>query len=101
MTLVACSVTRRSSPFEPDAMFTSTTARKRLSSAAVTVGSLDTGAVCSDKSNDSVSWVRPGRDGLCGPAVEKIRESVWRKSVRICGTKKGLWEGAEDLEPEC
>jgi hypothetical protein len=71
-------------------MFTSTTAKNKLSRAAVTVGSLDIGAVCSDKSNDSVSWVKPGRDGLCGPAVEKIRESVWRKRVRICGTKNGL-----------
>jgi hypothetical protein len=58
--------------------------------AAVTVGSLDAAAVCKALRSERASWVRPGRKGLCGPDVERMREMVWRKRVSKWGTKNGL-----------
>jgi hypothetical protein len=71
-------------------MLRSTIARKKDSSAAVTVGSLDAWAVWSEIRRERVSCVRPGRNGVWGPVVERISVRVWRKRVRIWGMKKGL-----------
>jgi hypothetical protein len=71
-------------------MLRSTTARKRDSSAEVTVGSFDAAAVWSEMRRERVSCVRPGRNGVWGPVVERMRVRVWRKRVRIWGMKKGL-----------
>jgi hypothetical protein len=51
---------------------------------------LDAAAVCKALRSERASWVRPGRKGLCGPDVERMREMVWRKRVSKWGTKNGL-----------
>lgn len=72
--------------------------RKRASSAARMVGSSERVRVWKERRRERVSWVMVGRVGVCGPEVVRMRVRVWRKRVRRWGMKKGLCEGAVELD---
>lgn len=81
----------------PDATFRSTTTRKSERRADRIVGSSASGREWRERRRDRVSWVKAGRKGVLGPAVERMRVRVWKKRQRRWGMKKALYEGAVEL----